>query len=119
MGRPASALTRMPPRLRTRATTARCARNVCTHLSDRGRTLAGMRSRSICHAVQGHLLRACLCLRQVRSDLDHRAYMPVAWRVDTYLDADEDDEMAAGDSLEALRTHRFEAAKDRKDTMTR
>ena len=56
---------------------------------------------------------------QVRSDLDHRAYMPAAWRVDEYLDAEEDDEAAAGDSLAALRAHRFEAVKDRKDTMTR
>ncbi|GLC42193.1 hypothetical protein PLESTB_000640900 [Pleodorina starrii] len=62
---------------------------------------------------------------KVRWDLDHRAYMPAAWRVDDYLEEDEAGEGAGGgggrggDSLAALRAHRFEAAKDRKDAMTR
>ncbi|GLI71539.1 hypothetical protein VaNZ11_016771 [Volvox africanus] len=58
---------------------------------------------------------------KVRSDLDHRSYMPAAWRVDSYLEsADEEEETDGhGDSLAALRSHRFEAVKDRKDVMSR
>ncbi|GIL90281.1 hypothetical protein Vretimale_16331 [Volvox reticuliferus] len=58
---------------------------------------------------------------KVRSDLDHRSYMPAAWRVDDYLEAaaEEDGAGGHGDSLAALRSHRFEAVKDRKDAMSR
>ncbi|PNW83908.1 hypothetical protein CHLRE_04g215950v5 [Chlamydomonas reinhardtii] len=56
---------------------------------------------------------------KVRGDLDHRAYMPAAWRVDAYLDEEEADEEEAGSGLAGLRSHRFEAAKERKDNMAR
>ncbi|KAG2432706.1 hypothetical protein HYH02_006689 [Chlamydomonas schloesseri] len=56
---------------------------------------------------------------KIRDDLDHRAYMPAAWRVDSYLDEEEADEEAAGSGLAGLRSHRFEAAKERKDNMAR
>ncbi len=49
---------------------------------------------------------------KVRSDLDHRAYMPAAWRVDEYLDGEGEGE-GAQDDLASLRQHRFEAAKVR------
>lgn len=49
---------------------------------------------------------------KVRSDLDHRAYMPAAWRVDEYLDGEGEGE-GEQDDLASLRQHRFEAAKVR------
>ncbi|KXZ45505.1 hypothetical protein GPECTOR_54g247 [Gonium pectorale] len=55
---------------------------------------------------------------KVRADLDHRAYMPAAWRVEDYLE-DPEGGPQGGESLAELRAHRFEAAKDRKDAMTR
>ena len=39
---------------------------------------------------------------EVRQDVDHKAYMPAAWRVDNYLEGDEDD-----DDLASLRQHRW------------
>lgn len=39
---------------------------------------------------------------KVRQDIDHRAYMPAAWRVDDYLTAEDDEE----DDLASLRTHK-------------
>eukprot|EP00887_Chlorella_sp_A99_P005820 scaffold1.g5820.t1 len=39
--------------------------------------------------------------RWVRKDIDHRAYMPAAWRVDAYLEDESDD-----DTLASLRQHR-------------
>lgn len=37
---------------------------------------------------------------EVRQDVDHRTYMPAAWRSDNYLDGDESD-----DDLSTLRQH--------------
>lgn len=59
---------------------------------------------------------------KVRDDIDHKAYMPAAWRVDAYLQDDPDGVDADGGEgldLASLRQHRFEAAKDRKGAMTR
>ncbi|KAG2482855.1 hypothetical protein HYH03_018246 [Edaphochlamys debaryana] len=58
---------------------------------------------------------------QVRSDIDHRAYMPAAWRVDDYLaeDGEGGEGDAGGMTLAELRGHRFEAAKERRDAMSR
>jgi peptidyl-prolyl cis-trans isomerase SDCCAG10 len=39
---------------------------------------------------------------QVRGDIDHRTYMPAAWRVDTYLDEESEDQ----DDLASLRQHK-------------
>lgn len=51
---------------------------------------------------------------KIRKDIDHRAYMPAAWRIDDYL-AEEDEE----DDVEALRNHRLTFAKGAKDDMSR
>lgn len=45
---------------------------------------------------------------EVRTDIDHRAYMPAAWRVDDYLGGE--DEADAG-GLAALRGHKLSFAK--------
>jgi peptidyl-prolyl cis-trans isomerase SDCCAG10 len=46
---------------------------------------------------------ACnLCCRQVREDIDHRSYMPAAWRVDAYLNEEGEDD----DDLASLRQHK-------------
>jgi hypothetical protein len=42
----------------------------------------------------------------VRADLDHKAYLPAAWRVDDYLELEADD-----DDLTSLRQHKLEFAK--------
>lgn len=48
------------------------------------------RARSCCCLPVALLpLRACL---QVRQDIDHRSYMPAAWRVDEYLNQEEEDD---------------------------
>ncbi|KAL4431122.1 hypothetical protein ABPG75_006378 [Micractinium tetrahymenae] len=55
---------------------------------------------------------------RVREDIDHRAYMPAAWRVDDYLggeEGEEDDDL----DLSSLRQHRLAFAKDNKDAMSR
>lgn len=39
---------------------------------------------------------------QVREDIDHRTYMPAAWRVDDYLNQQDEDE----DDLASLRQHK-------------
>jgi hypothetical protein len=43
-----------------------------------------------------NLLAACCCrpaaVLQVRQDIDHRSYMPAAWRVDDYLNQEEDED---------------------------
>ncbi|KAI3433422.1 hypothetical protein D9Q98_003237 [Chlorella vulgaris] len=53
---------------------------------------------------------------KVRKDIDHRAYMPAAWRIDDYLDGGDDDEDL---DLSSLRQHKLSFAKDRKDAMSR
>jgi peptidyl-prolyl cis-trans isomerase SDCCAG10 len=39
----------------------------------------------------------------VRQDIDHRSYMPAAWRVDDYLKEEEDDEEW---DLSSLKQHK-------------
>lgn len=61
---------------------------------------------------------------KVNTHLDHRAYMPPAWRIDTYLDtADIDgteEGQVEGDSLEALRRHRLDFGSNNiKDNMAK
>lgn len=51
---------------------------------------------------------------KVRKDIDHRAYMPAAWRVDAYLEDESDD-----DTLASLRQHRLAFAKEQLDAMAR
>lgn len=47
-----------------------------------------------------------LCvISQVRQDIDHRSYMPAAWRVDEYLQGEEDDEDEEWD-LSSLKQHK-------------
>jgi hypothetical protein len=41
---------------------------------------------------------------QVREDIDHRSYMPAAWRVDAYLN--EEGEGEDDDDLASLRQHK-------------
>ncbi|KAL4859368.1 Peptidyl-prolyl cis-trans isomerase CYP57 [Chlorella vulgaris] len=53
---------------------------------------------------------------KVREDIDHRAYMPAAWRIDDYLDGGDEDEDL---DLSSLRQHKLSFAKDRKDAMSR
>ncbi|KAL4419176.1 hypothetical protein ABPG77_004899 [Micractinium sp. CCAP 211/92] len=55
---------------------------------------------------------------KVREDIDHRAYMPAAWRVDDYLagEGEDDDEDL---DLSSLRQHKLAFAKDKKDAMSR
>lgn len=45
---------------------------------------------------------------KVRSDIDHNAYKPAAWRVDSYLDESDEDEDLVG----SLRSHRLVFSKD-------
>jgi peptidyl-prolyl cis-trans isomerase SDCCAG10 len=40
---------------------------------------------------------------QVRQDIDHRSYMPAAWRVDEYLNDDEEEE---DPDIGSLRGHK-------------
>ncbi len=53
----------------------------------------------------------------MRVDIDHKAYMPAAWRLDDYLDATEDEDL----DLSKLRSHKLafaaapKAANARKD----
>lgn len=35
---------------------------------------------------------AAAAVLQVRQDIDHRTYMPAAWRVDEYLNQEEDED---------------------------
>jgi peptidyl-prolyl cis-trans isomerase SDCCAG10 len=61
---------------------------------------------------------------KVNTQLDHRAYMPPSWRIDTYLDTAEDEDhegqVPGGDSLEALRGHRLDFSSGLvKDNMSR
>ncbi|PSC77004.1 peptidyl-prolyl cis-trans isomerase CYP57-like [Micractinium conductrix] len=51
---------------------------------------------------------------KVRGDVDHRAYLPAAWRVDGYLAGDEEEL-----DLAALRQHKLTFAKGTKDAMSR
>ena len=39
---------------------------------------------------------------KVNNDINHDAYRPAAWRVDRYLDEEDD-----GDTFNSLRSHRF------------
>lgn len=41
---------------------------------------------------------------QVRQDIDHRSYMPAAWRVDEYLNQEEDEEDF---DLASLKKHKW------------
>lgn len=54
---------------------------------------------------------------KVRTDIDHDAYKPAAWRVDSYLDASDDDQ----DIIASLRSHKLVFSKDtaRNDNMAR
>lgn len=54
---------------------------------------------------------------KVREDIDHRAYMPAAWRVDDYLGEEGEDEDDL--DLASLRQHKLAFAKDQKDAMSR
>ena len=45
-----------------------------------------------------------ILLHQVREDIDHRSYMPAAWRVDAYLN--EEGEGQDEDDLASLRQHK-------------
>jgi hypothetical protein len=49
------------------------------------------------------LLLLLLLLPQVRQDIDHRSYMPAAWRVDEYLNQEEDEEDF---DLSSLKQHK-------------
>lgn len=55
---------------------------------------------------------------KVREDIDHRAYMPAAWRVDDYL-AGEGKEEDEDLDLSSLRQHKLAFAKNKKDAMSR
>jgi peptidyl-prolyl cis-trans isomerase SDCCAG10 len=46
---------------------------------------------------------------QVRQDLDHDKLMPAAWRLEKYLDADDDEDI----TLDSLRGHRLVYNKER------
>ena len=50
---------------------------------------------------------------KIRADVDHEALKPAAWRVDSYLDGDEDV------SLASLRGHRLAFRTAPKDAMAR
>lgn len=50
---------------------------------------------------------------EIDKDLDHRKYMPAAWRLDDYLGGDDGDD--DGGSLETLRGHRFEFGDGKKE----
>ena len=54
---------------------------------------------------------------KVRTDIDHNSYKPAAWRVDSYLDASDDEQ----DVIESLRSHKLVFSKDtaRNDHMAR
>ncbi|PRW58227.1 peptidyl-prolyl cis-trans isomerase CYP57 [Chlorella sorokiniana] len=58
---------------------------------------------------------------KVREDIDHRAYMPAAWRIDDYLGGEDGEGGEEDDDLDlaSLRAHRLKFAKDRKDAMSR
>ena len=45
---------------------------------------------------------------KVRTDIDHNAYKPAAWRVDSYLDESDEEEDLVG----SLRSHRLVFSKD-------
>jgi peptidyl-prolyl cis-trans isomerase SDCCAG10 len=45
----------------------------------------------------------CAHFLQVRQDIDHRSYMPAAWRVDEYLNQEEDEEDF---DLSSLKQHK-------------
>lgn len=45
---------------------------------------------------------------KVRTDIDHNAYKPAAWRVDAYLDESDEEEDLVG----SLRSHRLVFSKD-------
>jgi len=49
---------------------------------------------------------------KVKGDIDHRAYMPAAWRVDDYGEGEEEEEGPL--DLAALRKHRLEFARGSK-----
>ncbi len=50
---------------------------------------------------------------EVRQDIDHRAYMPAAWRLDDYLVGDDDV------TLDELRSHKLAFSKSTGDAMSR
>ena len=54
---------------------------------------------------------------KVRTDINHDAYKPAAWRVDSYLDESDDDQ----DVMTSLRSHRIVFSKDKSlsDAMAR
>ena len=54
---------------------------------------------------------------RVRTDIDHDSYKPAAWRVDSYLDASDDEQ----DVMVSLRSHKLVFSKDtaRNDHMAR
>lgn len=54
---------------------------------------------------------------KVRTDINHDAYKPAAWRVDSYLDESDDEE----DIMASLGSHRLVFSKDKSlsDAMAR
>ncbi|WIA14398.1 hypothetical protein OEZ85_002925 [Tetradesmus obliquus] len=54
---------------------------------------------------------------KVREDIDHRSYMPAAWRVDAYLN--EEGEGQGEDDLASLRQHKLEFSRAPGDAMDR
>ena len=44
---------------------------------------------------------------KVRTDIDHNAYKPAAWRVDSYLDEPDDEDLVG-----SLKSHRLVFSKD-------
>ncbi|KAF8063750.1 CYP57 [Scenedesmus sp. PABB004] len=52
---------------------------------------------------------------KVRRDIDHRTYMPAAWRADDYLAGGSDDD----DDLDSLRKHKLEFSRAPGDAMAR
>lgn len=44
---------------------------------------------------------------KVRTDIDHNAYKPAAWRVDSYLDEPDEEDLVG-----SLRSHRLVFSKD-------
>lgn len=44
---------------------------------------------------------------KVRKDIDHNAYKPAAWRVDSYLDESDEEDIVG-----SLRSHRLVFSKD-------
>jgi len=56
------------------------------------------------HDLHGNIIWHAYVLLQVRQDIDHRSYMPAAWRVDEYLNEEEDEEDDL--DLSSLKQHK-------------